>query len=100
MSAPNLGRVAVVRSVVDTVRDHDVTFLAAGISSYVLVSLLPLFTLAIVLATALGGAEFAARVQSIAGAYLLPTGSELVTDALENRAGQGALSAVTLTVTL
>ena len=100
MSAPNLGRVAVVRSVVDTVRDHDVTFLAAGISSYGLVSLLPLFTLAIVLATALGGAEFAARVQSIAGAYLLPTGSELVTDALENRAGQGALSAVTLTVTL
>ena len=100
MSAPNLGRVAVARSVVDTVRNHDVTFLAAGISSYGLVSLLPLFTLAIVLATALGGAEFAARVQSIAGAYLLPTGSELVTDALENRAGQGALSAVTLTVTL
>ena len=100
MSAPSLNRIAVARSVVETVRDHDVTFLAAGISYYVLVSLLPLFTLAIVLATALGGADFAAQVQSIAGAYLLPTGSELVTDALENRAGQGALSVVSLAVTV
>ena len=100
MSVSSPDRVAVARSVVDAVRDHDVTFLAAGISYYVLVSLVPLFTLAIVLATALGGAEFAARVQSIASAYLLPTGSELVSDALENRAGQGALSVVSLTVTV
>ena len=100
MSAPSLNRIAVARSVVETIRDHDVTFLAAGISYYVLVSLLPLFTLGVVIATALGGAEFAARVQSVAGAYLLPTGSELVTDALENRAGQGALSVVSLAVTL
>ena len=98
MSAPSFRPVA--RSVVETVRDHDVTFLAAGISYYVLVSLVPLFTLAVVVATAVGGADFAARVQSIAGAYLLPTGSDLVADALENRAGQGALSAVSLTVTL
>ena len=100
MSAPSLDRRAVARSVVETVRDHDVTFLAAGISYYVLVSLLPLFTLAVVLATALGGADFAARVQSVAGAYLLPTGSDLVADALANRAGQGALSVVSLAVTL
>jgi len=98
VSAPSFRPVA--RSVVETVRDHDVTFLAAGISYYVLVSLVPLFTLAVVVATAVGGADFAARVQSIAGAYLLPTGSDLVADALENRAGQGALSAVSLTVTL
>ena len=100
MSAPSLGPLAVVRSVIGNVRDHDVTFLAAGISYYVLVSLLPLFTLAIVLATALGGADFAIRVQSVASTYLLPTGSDLVADALANRAGQGALSAVSLAVTL
>jgi uncharacterized BrkB/YihY/UPF0761 family membrane protein len=100
VTEPSAGRVAVARAVVDAVRDDDGAFLAAGISYYVLISLVPLFTLAVVLATAVGGASFAARVQSVAGAYLLPTGSELVADALENRAGQGALSAVSLTVTL
>ena len=100
MSAPSADRLAVVRAVVDTVRDREVTFLAAGISYYVLVSLLPIFTLGVVAATVVGGADFAARVQSVAGAYLLPTGSDLVAGALENRTGRGALSVVSLTVTV
>ena len=100
MSAPNASRLAVVRAVVETVRDREVTFLAAGISYYVLVSLIPLLTLGAVVATVVGGADLAARVQSVAGAYLLPTGSDLVTGALENRSGQGALSAVSLAVTV
>ena len=100
MSAPNASRLAVVRAVVETVRDREVTFLAAGISYYVLVSLIPLLTLGAVVATVVGGADLAARVQSVAGAYLLPTGSDLVTGAPENRSGQGALSAVSLAVTV
>jgi YihY family inner membrane protein len=92
--------VAVVRAVVETVRDRDVTFLAAGISYYVLVSLVPLLTLGVVAATIVGGVDLATRVQDVAGAYLLPTGSELVTGALADRPGQGALSVVSLAVTV
>ena len=99
MSAPPLGRLAVGRAVVATVRDRDVTFLAAGLSYYVLVSLVPLFTLGLVVATVVGGAEFAARVLSVAETYLLPTGSGLVAAALENRTGQGTLSVVSLAIT-
>ena len=99
MSVPNASRLAVVRAVVETVRDRDVTFLAAGISYYVLVSLIPLLTIGVVGATVVGGADLAAQVQAVAGAYLLPTGSDLVTGALANRSGQGALSAVSLAVT-
>ena len=91
---------AVVRAVVETVRDREVTFLAAGISYYVLVSLVPLLTLGVVAATVVGGADLATRVQNVAGAYLLPTGSELVTGALEDRSGQGTLSVVSLVVTV
>jgi YihY family inner membrane protein len=90
---------AVGRAVVATVRDRDVTFLAAGLSYYVLVSLVPLFTLGLVVATVVGGAEFAARVLSVAETYLLPTGSGLVAAALENRTGQGTLSVVSLAIT-
>jgi YihY family inner membrane protein len=96
---PYAGPLAVGRAVVGTVRDRDVTFLAAGLSYYVLVSLVPLFTLGLVVATVVGGAGFAARVLSVAEAYLLPTGSGLVAAALENRTGQGALSAVSLAIT-
>ncbi|WP_435183079.1 YhjD/YihY/BrkB family envelope integrity protein [Halobellus sp. EA9] len=91
---------AVSRSVVATVREREVTFLAAGISYYVLVSLVPILTLAVVAATVLGGADLAAQVQSIAQRYLLPTGSELVTDALADGTGRGTVSALSLAVTV
>ena len=99
MSVTSPDRLAVVRSVVETVRDREVTFLAAGISYYVLVSLVPLLTLGVVAATVVGGADLATRVQAVASAYLLPTGSDLVAGALADRSGQGALSVVSLAVT-
>lgn len=99
MSVPSADRLAVVRTVAETVRDSEVTFLAAGISYYVLVSLVPLLTLGVVVTTVVGGADLASRVQAVASAYLLPTGSALVTSALADRSGQGALSAASLAVT-
>ncbi|MFB6301790.1 MAG: YihY/virulence factor BrkB family protein [Haloferacaceae archaeon] len=89
----------VSRSVVATVREREVTFLAAAISYYVLVSLVPILTLALVAATVLGGADLAAQVQTITQRYLLPTGSELVSDALADRTGRGTVSALSLAVT-
>jgi len=93
-------RLAVPRSIVATVREREVTFLAAGISYYVLVSLVPLLTLAVVVATVIGGADLAASVQSIAGQYLLPTGSDLVLSALTDPTGRGTLSVLSLGLTL
>ena len=100
MNAPSAGRLAVVRAVVETVRDREVTFLAAGISYYVLVSLVPLLTLGVVVATIVGGAGLADRLETVASTYLLPTGSGLVTEALADRSGQGALSIFSLAVTM
>ena len=99
MSVSTPDRLAVPRSIVATVRDREVTFLAAGISYYVLVSLVPLLTLAVVVATVVGGADLATQVQSIAGRYLLPTGSELVVGAITDPTGRGAVSILSLLVT-
>ncbi|MFD1598674.1 YihY/virulence factor BrkB family protein [Halobellus rarus] len=99
MSVWTRNRFAVPRSIVETVRDREVTFLAAGISYYVLVSLVPLLTLAVVVATVVGGAELATQVQSIAQRYLLPTGSELVVGAVTDPTGRGTLSILSLLVT-
>lgn len=98
MNVGSPDRLAVPRSVVATVREREVTFLAAGISYYILVSLVPLLTLALVVATFLGGSELAVQVQSIAQRYLLPAGSDLVANALEDPTGRGTLSAVSLLI--
>jgi YihY family inner membrane protein len=92
-------RLAVPRSIFETVRDREVTFLAAGISYYVLVSLVPLLTLVAVVATFIGGAELAAEVQTLAGEYLLPTGSEVVGSALADPTGRSTLSVLSLVIT-
>ncbi|QCC46508.1 YihY/virulence factor BrkB family protein [Halobellus limi] len=99
MSVSIRDRLAVPRSIVATVRDREVTFLAAGISYYVLVSLVPLLTLAVVVAAVVGGADLATQVQSIAQRYLLPTGSELVASAITDPTGRGTLSVLSLLVT-
>jgi YihY family inner membrane protein len=85
--------------VVDTVREREVTFLAASISYYTLVSLVPLLTLGIVSATIIGGPELSDRLLELARQYLLPSGAELVEQALQDRTGQGALSVVSFLVT-
>ncbi|MFC6826875.1 YihY/virulence factor BrkB family protein [Halopelagius fulvigenes] len=99
MSVRIRNQVPVVRSVFETVQEREVTFLAASISYYTLVSLIPLLTLGIVVATYVGGEELQTLVQELAGEYLLPAGSQVVTEALGDPAGQGALSIVSLVIT-
>jgi YihY family inner membrane protein len=88
------GAVPVVRSVLREVRARDATLLAASIAYYAFVSVLPLLVLAVVVATALGGAALRAAVIDLAGRYLLPVGRTLVADALANTTGQGSVTAV------
>ena len=93
-------RLADARAVVDVIRTREVTFLAAGISYYTLVSLVPLLVLALVVATLLGGPELTARVQDLLNEYLLPAGSGLVEEALADQTSQGGLGVVSLTLTV
>jgi YihY family inner membrane protein len=94
-----LSRTQTVRAVVETVRDKEVTFLAASISYYILVSLVPLLFLTLIGATVLGGEAFSRRVMAIVGANL-PAGQTLVGNALADRASQGGLGLVSLLLTV
>jgi YihY family inner membrane protein len=85
--------------VVNTVREKEVTFLAAGISYYILVSLVPLLVLALVVAAVVGGEAFSARVMALVSANL-PAGEGLVAQALGDRASQGGLGVVSLALTV
>ncbi len=93
-------QISVVRSVIETIQEREVTFLAASISYYTLVSLVPLLTLGLVVASFVGGEALRAYVLDLAQQYLLPAGSEIIASALEDPTGQGALSVVSLAVTL
>ena len=84
----------------NAVREREITFLAASISYYTLVSLVPLLVLALVLASLVGGPAFTARVEELVSGYLLPTGADLVGEALADRTAQGGLGAISLVLTV
>jgi YihY family inner membrane protein len=84
------------RTVVDAVREREVTLLAASTAYYTFVSLLPLLVLTAVVAAVVGGPALRAAVLDLAGRYLLPVGEELVADALANTAGRGGVTLVGL----
>ncbi|EMA05937.1 YihY/virulence factor BrkB family protein [Haloferax denitrificans] len=100
MSATIRTAVPVARAVVDTIREKEISFLAASISYYALVSLIPLLVLGVVVATAVGGAELQAQLQTLVEQYLVPTGQGLVEEALADRTGQGSVGAVSLALTV
>ncbi|WP_148413701.1 YihY/virulence factor BrkB family protein [Haloferax sp. KTX1] len=100
MSATIRTAVPVARAVVDTIREKEISFLAASISYYALVSLIPLLVLGVVVATAVGGAELQAQLQTLVEQYLVPTGQDLVEEALTDRTGQGSVGAVSLALTV
>jgi YihY family inner membrane protein len=92
--------VSVARTVVRTVREEEISFLAAGIAYYMFVSLLPLLLLGLVVGTVVGGPAFAVRIVSVAGAVLTPAASTLLADALTSSAGRGGATVLGLAVTL
>lgn len=94
------GIVDEIRFIAATASDRDVTFLAASISYYTFVSLVPLLVLTIVVATFFGGPGMEERITTAASAYLLPTGQQLVEDALENQTGAGGVSVVSFLLTV
>src|SRR6056297_2760081 len=94
-----LPRKQTVQAVVNTVRDKEVTFLAASISYYILVSLVPLLVLALVVAVLVGGEPFRAQIMAQVNANL-PAGEALIGQALADRTSQGSLGVVSLLLTV
>lgn len=82
------------------VQEKELTFLAASISYYTLVSLVPLLVLGIVVATTVGGEALQTQLQELVSEYLVPTGQSLVEEALSDRTGQGSIGLVSFGLTL
>ncbi|WP_101295218.1 YihY/virulence factor BrkB family protein [Halegenticoccus soli] len=93
------GPVGTAKSVVREVQDREVTFLAASISYYAFVSLIPLLVLSFVVALFVGGEGLREQIEALAGQYLLPTGQELITGAVQNQTGQGGVGVVSFLLT-
>ena len=90
VAATTVGRViATAKAIVSRAREAQLSFLAASLAYYMLVSLFPLGLLAFVVASWVGGAAFADSVIAIVSAFLSPTGTQLLDEALQSGAGQG-----------
>ncbi len=83
-----MSAVATGRAVVDRARAAEVTFLAAAIAYYALLSVLPALLLAVAVASAVGGAALADRVAAAVDGTLTPAGEEVIQRALTNAAGR------------
>ncbi|ELZ87375.1 ribonuclease BN [Haloferax elongans ATCC BAA-1513] len=92
--------VPIARAIVEMVQEKELTFLAASISYYTLVSLVPLLVLGIVVATTVGGEALQTQLQELVSEYLVPTGQSLVEEALSDRTGQGSIGLVSFGLTL
>ncbi|MFC4357029.1 YhjD/YihY/BrkB family envelope integrity protein [Halobium salinum] len=96
------GPVGLTKQVVSTIQERDVTFMAASISYYAFVSLIPLLVLATVVALAIGGDPLQQQIIEFAQANLPEAAQDLVLGALgpETAAARGGLGVVSLALTL
>ncbi len=92
------GPVAALRAAVATVRDENVTLLAAGVAYYAFVSLVPLVLLAIGVASLVGGAALAERVVAATDEVLTAEAQGLLRETLTANASAGGATAAGLVV--
>jgi len=92
--------VATGRRIVATARRTQVSFLAASIAYYMLVSLFPLGLFALVLASVLGGEAFAAQIIRSLGALLSPSAATLLRETLLEARGRAGITVLGLVVLL
>lgn len=83
-----------VRSIVNLVRDRNITYLAAAIAYYAFVSIIPLMLLAMAVASFVGGQALAERMSSMLSQQLSSSGQQIVMQTLSNTTGRGAASVV------
>jgi membrane protein len=90
----------VTRTTVRAVRSDQITFIAASLSYYAFISLIPLLLLAIVTASVFGGEQLAAGLADRAATAFGDQAGDAVRGALTSAAGQGGATLVGLAVLL
>jgi YihY family inner membrane protein len=88
--------VAAAYSTQRIVRERDVSYLAAALSYYMLISLIPLLLLSLTATAALNRAAVERLVREVFERYLLPAGQELVIETLTAGPSAGGLTVVSL----
>ena len=88
------------KAVVERSRNAQLSFLAASLAYYMLVSLFPLGLLAFVVASTVGGEAFADAVIGTVSAFLSPSGTALLDEALRAGAGRGGATVVGIALLL
>ena len=88
------------KAVVERSRNAQLSFLAASLAYYMLVSLFPLGLLAFVVASTVGGEAFADAVLGTVSAFLSPSGTALLDEALRAGAGRGGATVVGIALLL
>jgi YihY family inner membrane protein len=83
-----------VRDILAEARRQEITFLAASIAYYAFVSLLPMLLLGLVIATFVGGEEFATQVVTAASDVLSPSGQNQLREIILNREGRTGATVV------
>ena len=90
----------VTRTTVRAVQSDQITFIAASLSYYAFISLLPLLLLSLVAASVFGGEQLAAALADRAAAAFGDQAGEAVRASLTSAAGQGGATVVGLAVLL
>lgn len=94
MSARIRRGTSVVRSVARVAQEREITFLAASLSYYTFVSLIPLLVTALVVAAIVGGEALQDAILALAEEYLLPTAREQVRGIIVATAAGGGVGVV------
>lgn len=76
------------------VRDRQLTYLAAGVSYYAFVSVIPLVLLAVAVASFLGGPVLVERVTALVGQQLSASGQDGLVELLTETGGRGGASII------
>lgn len=88
--------VAIAWEVSVLMRDRQLTYLAASLSYYAFVSVVPLILLAVAVASFVGGPVLVERVTALLGQQLSASGQDGVVELLTETAGRGAASIIGL----
>lgn len=91
---PNSEELSTVRCIVAALRANFALLIAGSLAYSAFMSVLPLFTLAFVLAATFGGQQLIDQILTFTGQYLVPVGQDIFIDAIQNRTGRAATSVI------
>lgn len=88
--------VAILRAMVAETTENHLTFMAGSLAFYAFLSLIPLFILAFIAASVVGGEAFAQQVTGLLESVLTDSAREVLADVLTDPSGQTGASALGL----